>query len=121
MKLFKYLLSALIVTFALLTYTHQQIELLKISYEIRDAEKLVAVFLDQNRNLRYNIASLESPENLAKFASAKKPNLITPVGLQQIVRLREFNPAEFGQLTTNESFFNFFIPTAEASINQVKQ
>ena len=121
MKLFKYLLSALTITFVLLAYTHQQIELLKISYEIKDAEKLVTSFLDQNRSLRYNIASLESPENLTKFASAKESNLTTPVGMQQIVRLKEFDLAEFGQLTTNESFFNFFIPTAEASINQLRQ
>lgn len=117
MKLFKYLLSALIVTFAVLTYTHQQVKLLKISYEIKDVEEQVTVLLDQNRSLRYNVTRLGSPENLAKFASAKKPDLTTLLNLQQIVRLGEFEAGEFGQLSPEGSLVNFFIPTAEASID----
>ena len=117
MKLFKYLLSALVLTFALLTYTHQQVKLLKISYEIKDAEERVTVLLDQNRSLRYNVVRLGSSENLAKFASAKKADLTTALKLQQIVRLGEFETGEFSQLSSGGSFINFFIPTAEASID----
>ena len=117
MKLFKYLLSVLIITSILLTYTHQQVKLLKISYEIKDAEEQVTALLDQNRSLRYNVTRLGSSENLAKFASAKEPDLTTLLNLQQIVWLGGFETGEFDQLSSEGSFINFFIPTAEASID----
>ena len=121
MKLLKWVSFVVIITVIILAYTSQQIALLKISYQIGEAENLVTDALDQNRNLRYNVASLESPENLARFVANKNPSLTVAVTLHRVVRLLAINPPDTAsQIEKGRVFFNLFIPNAEASIDQVR-
>lgn len=47
-----------------IVYVWQHTEMVKVSYNIREAENSVSLLLDQNGNLVYNVDILESPRNL---------------------------------------------------------
>jgi hypothetical protein len=80
MKLPKFLLVAILVTSVALGYVHQQVELLRINYAINHNEDDLAVLLDQNSTLRYNVSSLQSPLYLEEALSAQEVNLEIPSG-----------------------------------------
>jgi cell division protein FtsL len=65
----------LILTFGCLLYVHLQIDLYKLSYEIKSNEKTVQMLVDQNRLLKYNVANLESPNSLERVMLAKNIEL----------------------------------------------
>ena len=78
MRLFKYIIILGIVTLTALVYVHQQVELVKLSYEIDCKEKKVKELLDRKEILRYNISNLESPSRLEKVLSDKKISVVYP-------------------------------------------
>ena len=61
-----------ILTIAGLAYVHQQIELVKLSYEIDCKDRKAKEMLDHRDILRYNISNLESPSRLENVLSSKK-------------------------------------------------
>lgn len=67
-----------VVTFAALVYVHQQVELVKLSYEIDCKEKKVKEMLDHKGILRYNISNLESPSRLEMALLEKKVSVSYP-------------------------------------------
>lgn len=86
MRLFKYIILLGAVTLIALVYVHQQVELVKLSYEIDCKEKKLKEMLDRKGILRYNISNLESPSRLEKVLSAKKISVSYPKK-SQVVRL----------------------------------
>ncbi|MDD5496450.1 MAG: hypothetical protein PHP46_05070 [Candidatus Omnitrophica bacterium] len=86
MRLFKYIIFISIITAAALIYVHQQIELVKLSYEIDCKEKVLKQVLDRRAILRYNICNLESPSRLEKVLSSRNIKVSFPKRAQ-VVRL----------------------------------
>ena len=78
MRLFKYIILLGAVTFIALAYVHQQVELVKLSYEIDCKEKKLKEMLDRKGVLRYNISNLESPSRLEKVLLEKKVSVSYP-------------------------------------------
>lgn len=73
MRMRKFSIFLVIITSIALLYVHQQVQLLRISYEINKSEKKISGLLDQNKILIYNVTRLKSPVYLDnKFLSAKK-------------------------------------------------
>ncbi|MDD5450233.1 MAG: hypothetical protein PHO42_06570 [Candidatus Omnitrophica bacterium] len=73
MKIRKFSIFLVLITCLALLYVHQQVQLLRISYEINFSEKEMSRLLDQNRVLVYNVTRLKSPVYLDNnFLAAKK-------------------------------------------------
>ena len=85
MKLFRYIVSVTVLTAAALLYVHQQIEMVKLGYEIDCKEKTAKEMLDRRDILRYNISSLESPSRLENTLLSKKVAVSYPKRGQVIV------------------------------------
>ena len=83
-----------VVTFAALVYVHQQVELVKLSYEIDCKEKKLKEMLDRKSILRYNISNLESPSRLEKALLEKKVSVGYPKK-GQVIKLAR-NPSYTG-------------------------
>ena len=86
MRLFKYIILLGIVTLTALVYVHQQVELVKLSYEIDCKEKKLKEMLDRKGILRYNISNLESPSRLEKVLLERKVSISYP-RRGQVIRL----------------------------------
>ena len=86
MRIFKYIIFLGIVTLTALVYVHQQVELVKLSYEIDCKEKKLKEMLDRRGILRYNISNLESPSRLEKVLLARKVSVVYPKK-GQVIRL----------------------------------
>jgi hypothetical protein len=91
MRLFRYIILLGIVTLTALVYVHQQVELVKLSYEIDCKEKKLKEMLDRKGTLRYNISNLESPSRLEKVLLARKISVSYPKK-GQVIRLAR-NPS----------------------------
>lgn len=91
MRLFKYIILSGIVTLTALVYVHQQVELVKLSYEIDCKEKKLKEMLDRRGILRYNISNLESPSRLEKVLLERKVSVSYPKK-GQVIRLAR-NPS----------------------------
>lgn len=63
------------ITLSSLLYVHLQINLYKVSYQIKNNEKIVDVLIDQNQLLKYNVASLKCPDSLESVMLAKNIEL----------------------------------------------
>jgi len=73
MKIYRFSIFLIFATLLGLLYVHQQVQLLKVSYNIASNEKECATLLDRRGNLVYNISQLKSPVNLGKrFLAANK-------------------------------------------------
>lgn len=78
MRIYRFSILLVFITLLALLYVHQQVHLLKISYNIALSEKELTSLLDQNRSLVYNITSLKSPVYLEKKFLASKKNYAIP-------------------------------------------
>lgn len=78
MRLFRHIALIGVLTLSALVYVHQQIELVKLSYEIDCREKKLKEMIDRKDILRYNISNLESPSRLENALSAKKVSVAYP-------------------------------------------
>jgi len=123
MRLLRYIISIGILTFAGLVYVHQQIELVKLSYEIDCKDKKAKEMLDHRDILRYNISNLESPSRLENVLSSKNVLVSYPRRGQVIVLSKAHSyPSALPVLGTKSledrvpifRFFDFLIGRAEA-------
>lgn len=135
MKIRKFSIFLVLITSLALLYVHQQVQLLKISYEINSSEKEVARLLDQNKILVYNVTRLKSPVYLDnKFLASKKEYAI-PKQWQvvEVVTKKSFIPNEgtlrrvasgsrsdSGNVTAFGRIFKIFGKPREAMANPVK-
>lgn len=85
MRMFRYAVSIVVLTVACLVYVHQQVELVKLGYEIDCKDKKVKEMLDRRDILRYNISNLESPSRLESALSSRKVMVSYPKKGQVII------------------------------------
>lgn len=79
MSVSKFLLTAILITTLALGYVYQQVELLRINYTINRNQDNLAVLLDHNSTLVYNVNSLQSPLYLEqRLIGQKQVNLEVP-------------------------------------------
>ena len=78
MKIYRFSVTLVFITLVALFYVHQQVQLLKVSYQINTSESKVTRLLDENRALIYNITRLKSPVHLGKNFLASKKDFSIP-------------------------------------------
>jgi len=102
---------------------HQQIELVKLGYEIDCKDKRVKEMLDRRDILRYNISNLESPSRLENALSSRKVMVSYPKKGQVIIlskaplyskTLPVLNISNLEERTPIFRFFDFLAGRAEA-------
>ena len=69
-----------------LAYVHQQVELLKLSYQIGCKEKRMSVLLDHREKLIYNLTNLTSPSHLERMLVSKNVAVEYP-RKEQVIRV----------------------------------
>lgn len=127
MRLFRSVIFIVFATLAALVYVHQQVELVKLSYDIECKERRLKDMLDRRESLGYNINNLESPFRLEQVLMSRKINVGFPK------RGHVVSPAKFAsavdatgnlKLALAEKKFNFlgfldfFSPRAEAQAGE---
>ena len=85
------MLIALLMTAVALGYVHQQVELLRINYNINRNRDNLSVLLDRNSTLMYNVVSFQSPFYLEQRLQAKNDSWEVPsrwhtIGLAEAAR-----------------------------------
>lgn len=78
MKIYRFLITTTIITVIALIYVNQQVALIRLSYNIKEKEKVYSDLLDRNKILLYNVKHLESPARLEKVLLAKNMKLEVP-------------------------------------------
>lgn len=123
MRLINYLLILVILMGMGILCVWQQVEMVRVSYEIKRTESEAAGLLDRHRSLRYNVASLSSPSRLTRELVARNLELRPPQNLE-VVRLFEVTPKEVlnfaGQREGRGFLASIFTLGAQAEANQVK-
>jgi len=123
MRLLRCSISIVILTIAALVYVHQQIELVKLSYEIDCKEKIFKDMVDHRDILRYNISNLESPSRLENALALKKVAVSYPKRGQVIILAKVpsnsntapvLGVSNFEERVPIFRFFDFLIGRAEA-------
>jgi hypothetical protein len=123
MRLLRYIISVAILTTAAIMYVHEQIELVKLGYEIDCKDRKIKEMLDQRDILMYNISNLESPSRLESALMSKKVAVSYPKRAHVILLSK--TPVYTGSLPVlNVSgldermpifrFFDFLVGRAEA-------
>jgi len=112
---------AVIVTCICLGYVKQQVEVVKLSYSLRDKEKKVSELVDRNRLLLYNNMSLKSPQYLAEMLKQNDMGLGLPdtdaVAKVRIVR-KHPAPLVKNQVAVGwkTNFVDTVVPKAQAAV-----
>lgn len=123
MRLFRYIISISVFTIAALVYVHQQVELVKLGYEIDCKDRKVKEMLDRRDILRYNISNLESPSRLESALSSKKVVVSYPKRGQVIILSKAssylsqspvLGISNLEERTPIFRFFDFLLGRAEA-------
>lgn len=68
----KFLIGIFIVSTISIIYVFQQARLLEYSYLANNYKRSLALLIDQNKHLQYNVTRLETPANLEHLMLAKK-------------------------------------------------
>ncbi len=117
MNLGKFLVFSSIGVILALGYIHQQVELVKISYQINRQEQLTTQLVDQNKILGYNVKYLKSASHLENRLIARQVKLTMPHA-QQVVQLVQVkpNPVYATIAKTKDAFIGLFaLKTAVAA------
>jgi hypothetical protein len=110
-------------TFIALIYVHQQVELVKLSYEIDCKEKYLKEVLDRKEHLGYNVSNLEAPSRLESIllsrnievAFPKRAEVVKAAGQPFAVRNeKNLKTASLENKSTWVRIFDFFGSGAEA-------
>lgn len=72
------MMLVIVMTCVALLYVHQQIELVKLSYEIECKEKCLKEMLDRKEHLGYNVNNLEAPSRLEGVLLARNIDVALP-------------------------------------------
>ncbi len=93
MRLSRYFVVLLVVTFIALSYAHQQFLLISANYSIKNYENRLLHLLDHNKKLMYNVTALESPANLEAKLNSTGVDYDVPVRWAVVVKEKESEPA----------------------------
>ena len=112
MRIARFLSGFIVVTCVALLYVHQQLALVKLSYELRKNNKVFCELLDQHKFLAYTIESLKSPQKVEKVLARRNVNLAIPP-VWQVVKVSqessERNLSGFAAPTeSRKKLFSFF-------------
>lgn len=128
MKLLRSTTLIFFITFMALTYVHQQVELVKLSYSIGKKEMVLKDMLDRKDRLGYNVNDLKSPSRLEKALLFGKVDIAYPkrANIVKVAKLRYAGEQREGHLRSVgfERKFNLFgiaeflSPRAEAQVKQ---
>lgn len=94
----KFLISTLIICLLSILYVFQQAKLLEYSYTVNSNQKYISLLIDQNKQLRYNVARLETPTRLENIMLAKEGAEVYSLKRWYKIQVREQGP-----LPSNES------------------
>lgn len=86
MKVFRALSCIGVCTIVALIYVHQQVEVVKMNYVLRNQEEGLSVLLDRREKLVYNLNHLSSPSQLEGALLAKNVEVKYP-GKEQVIRV----------------------------------
>ena len=119
MRVSRYFVFLFTVTCFALLYTHQQFLLISANYNIISSERELSHLLDRNKELVYNVTTLESPANLEAKLSATGMDYDMPVRWSVVRRLKSEPAYELAKVTERrnvvlESILNFLALKAEA-------
>lgn len=78
MKIYRFLTTTIIITLVALIYVNQNVALIRLSYDIKEKERLHSELLDRNKILLYNVRYLESPARLERVLLAQNLKLEVP-------------------------------------------
>lgn len=116
MNLGKFLIVTSIIVIMSLGYIHQQVELVKVSYQINRHEQVLAQLVDQNKILGYNVSYLKAAPHLEKRLIARQVKLSMPQ-TQAVVHLAEVRPSPvyITLSKTKDAFIGLFAFRSAAS------
>ncbi len=120
----RFAVMILLATFTGLFYVYEEVEAVKIGYEIRKLEQSKSLALDRHRALKYNIARLKAPETLERRLEAQRIRLQTPKLWQTLApRVSQIPQSQDSWLGKpwfgNPPFFTkFFLGTAQAEAKE---
>ena len=119
MKLKNIVVLAVITTCICLGYVNQQVEVVKLSYSLRDNEERLCEMIDHNRILLYNNTSLKSPKYLAGMIKSNELKLCLPdmaaVAKVRVIRKQPVQLAKSTALSWKTRFLELFVPKAQAA------
>ena len=117
----RFIAALALVTMASLFYVYQEVEAVKIGYQIRKQEETKTVYLDRARALKYNIARLKAPNNLERRLLNARIVLQAPKSWQTLVispsAVKQSNAAS-SLLSHPPLFGKFFVGTAQAEAKE---
>jgi hypothetical protein len=116
MNLGKFLMVTSIIVLIALGYIYQQVELVKVSYQINRHEQVLVQLIDQNKILRYNVSYLKAAPHLEKRLMARQVKLSMPQ-TQAVVHLAEVrpNPIYITLSKTKDAFIGLFAFSSAAT------
>ncbi len=117
-----FVIIALITSISLIL-VHQQVEIAKVSYQIQHQELSITQALDQRQGLLYNVASLESPQNLKQtLLLAEKSDFSCLNNKKTIILAKEKSvipsPTELKNTNPFSNLLAFLSLSSEAEANQ---
>ena len=119
MRLKNIAILAIISTCVCLGYVKQQIEVVKLSYSLRDKEKRLSDLIDHNRLLLYNNTSLKAPQYLTGMIEQKELKLcLLDTAAVAKVRVKRRQPAQLAKSTAlswKTRLLDIFVPKAQAA------
>lgn len=123
MNVCKFLTTVTLVTVISLFLVHQEIQIIKYSYEVRENQQRLDDLLDQNRVLKYNVIVLKAPFNLENRLQANDIKLVLPERWQ-VVRVASSGIEREKQVYDESlplvyNFFKFFTLGREAQAKPI--
>ena len=115
----KYLVCLVAITCLGLIYTHQQFLLIKANYSIKECEIRFSHLLDHNRELMYNVTTLESPAHLEAKLNATGVSYDVPMQWAMVKRAKSEPAYKLAKVAEGRnvvlgSILNFLVVKAEA-------
>lgn len=113
-------------TLAGLFYVYEEVEAVKIGYEIRKLDQEKSLLLDRSRALQYNIARLKAPESLEKRLLDQRIKLESPKSWQTLaapgaaIKLKNQSLGR-GLFAGPGTLTKFFLGTAQAEAKETSR
>lgn len=85
----KFIIGVLIISLLSILYVFQHTKLLEYSYTINSNQRYISLLIDQNKQLRYNVARLETPARLEDVMLAKEETEVYSLKRWYKIRVRE--------------------------------
>jgi len=119
MRLKNIVVYSVIITAICLAYVRQQVEIVKLSYSLRNKEKCLNLIIDRNQTLLYNNMSLKSPQYLASMLKKNDMCLSLPepaaVATVRVIRKNQQQLAKTPALSWKTNLLDILVPKAQAA------